>query len=56
LFGRWFLIVFCGVFGGSKIIDVLRIRQGLEMSSSISFLLLFFLGLQAGFPRRSLAL
>ena len=41
LFERWSLIVLCGVFGGSEIIDVLRTRRGLEKSSSISFLLLF---------------
>jgi hypothetical protein len=56
LFGKWFLIVFCGAFGGSEIIDVLRTRRGLKRSSSISFLLLSFLGLQAGSPRGSLAL
>jgi hypothetical protein len=49
-------IVFCGVFGESEIIDVSRTCQGPERSSSISFLLLSILGLQAGLPRRLLAL
>jgi hypothetical protein len=26
LFGKWSLIILCGVFGGSKIIDVSRTR------------------------------
>jgi hypothetical protein len=56
LFGRWSLIVFCGAFGGSKTIDISRTHRGLERSSSISFLLLFLLGLQAGLPRGPLAL
>jgi hypothetical protein len=37
-------------------IDVLRTRRGLKRSSSISFLLLSILGLQAGLPRGLLAL
>jgi hypothetical protein len=39
-----------------KTIDVSRTRRGLERSSSISFFLLFTLGLQAGLPRGLLAL
>jgi hypothetical protein len=55
-FGKWFHIVFCGAFGGSETIDVSRTHRGLERSSSISFLLPSFLGLQAGSPRGLLAL
>jgi hypothetical protein len=40
----------------SVIIDVSRTRRGLERSSSISFFLLFILGLQAGLHCESLAL
>jgi hypothetical protein len=47
-------ILWC--IGGSEIIDVLRTRRGLERSSFIFSLLLSFLGLQAGLPRRLLAL
>jgi hypothetical protein len=56
LFGKWSRIVFCGAFGGSRTIDASRTRRGLERSSSIFFLLLFILGLQAGSPRELLAL
>jgi hypothetical protein len=56
LFGKWSLIVFCGIFEESEIIDVSRTRQGPKRSSSISFLLLSILGLQAGLPRKLLAL
>jgi hypothetical protein len=52
LFGKWSLIILCGVFGGSKIIDVSRTRRGLEMSSSIFFFLLSTLRLQAGLALR----
>jgi hypothetical protein len=53
---RYIHIVFCGAFGGSETIDVSRTHRGLERSSSISFLLPSFLGLQAGSPRGLLAL
>jgi hypothetical protein len=56
LFGKWSLIVLCGVFGGRETLNVSRIRRGLERSSSIFFFLLFTLGLQAGLPHRLLAL
>jgi antibiotic biosynthesis monooxygenase (ABM) superfamily enzyme len=44
------LIVLCGVFRGSAIIDVLRTCRGLVRNSSIFFFLLFSLGLQVGLP------
>ena len=56
LFGKWSLIVLCGVFGGSEIIDVSRTRRGLKRSSFIFFFLLSTLGLQAGLSCGSLAL
>jgi hypothetical protein len=56
LFGKWSRIVFCGAFGRSRTIDASRTRRGLERSSSIFFLLLFILGLQAGSSRELLAL
>ena len=55
LCGKWSLIVLCGVFEEKETIDVSRTRQGLERSSSISFFLLFTLGLWAGLPRGVLA-
>jgi hypothetical protein len=41
LFGKWFLFVLCGVFGGSAMINVLRNLRGLVRSSSIFFFLPF---------------
>ena len=41
LLGKWFLFVLCDVFGGSVMIDVLRIRRGLVRNSSIFSFLLF---------------
>jgi hypothetical protein len=52
LFGKWFLFVLCGVFGGSVMIDVLRTLVGLVRSFSIFFTLRFSPGLQVGLPRR----
>jgi hypothetical protein len=52
LCGKWFLFVLCSVFGGSKMIDVLRTLQGLARSSSIFFFFLPFSPRQrAGLPR-----
>jgi hypothetical protein len=48
LFGKWFLFVLCGVFGGSAMIDVLRTPRGLVRSSFIFFFLPFSPGQWAG--------
>jgi hypothetical protein len=51
LCGKWFLFVLCGVFGGSKMIDVLRTLQSLARNSSTFFFLPFSLGQRVGLPR-----
>ena len=43
-------LVLCGVFGGSKMIDVLMTLRGLARSSFIFFFLPFSLGQQAALP------
>jgi hypothetical protein len=42
-FGRWFLYVLCGVFGGNVMLDALKIRRGLLRNFFIIFFLLFTL-------------
>jgi hypothetical protein len=50
LCGKWFLSVLCGVFGESKMLDVLRILRGLVRSSSTFFFLPYSLGQQVVGP------
>jgi hypothetical protein len=54
-FGRWFLCVLCGVFGGNVMLDTLKTRHVLLRKFFIPFFLSFTLGLQAGLPRLLLA-
>jgi hypothetical protein len=48
LFGKWFLFVLCGVFGGSVMIDASRTCRGLMRSCSIFYFLLYSFGLRVG--------
>ena len=48
LYGKWFLFVLCGVFGGSAMIDVLKTPRGLLRSSFIFFFLSLSPGQRAG--------
>jgi hypothetical protein len=41
LFGKWSLIVLCGVFEGSVTINVSKTRRDFERSSSIFFFTLY---------------
>jgi hypothetical protein len=50
LFGKWFISILCGVYGGSVMIDVLRICRGLVRNSSIFSFLFFSPGQQVGLP------
>jgi hypothetical protein len=50
-FGRWFICVLCGVFGGNVMQNALKTRRGLLRKFFIIFFLLFTLGLSDGLPR-----
>ena len=50
LFGKWFIFVLRGVFGGSAMIDVLRTLRSLVRSSSIFFFLPSSLGFGLACP------
>jgi hypothetical protein len=49
-FGRWFIYVLCGVFGGNVMQDALKTHRGLLRICFIIFFLLFTLGQLDGLP------